>query len=83
MYFRNRKVKKSVGFGSPVSASTAILEDKADKDNFEKQLKINDSFLKVRNKMRNKYNITFFTLTVFWSISSQFRHKFHLIKNRI
>ena len=40
-------MKKSVGFGSPVSEEIKILEQSNKKENFADQLKINDSFLKV------------------------------------
>jgi len=43
---RNRKVKKTLGFGSPVSKDMAILDNRRNDDNFEDQLKVNDSFLK-------------------------------------
>ncbi|XP_063694492.1 ATP-dependent Clp protease ATP-binding subunit ClpX-like [Bolinopsis microptera] len=43
---RNRKVKKTVGFGSPISKDAAILDQTKNKENFEQQLKINDDFLK-------------------------------------
>lgn len=46
--FRNRKVKKTVGFGSPVSDEIKILEQSNKNENFEDQLKLNDRFLKVR-----------------------------------
>ena len=47
LFCRNRKVKKTVGFGSPISKDAAILDQTKNKENFEQQLKINDDFLKV------------------------------------
>ena len=66
---RNRKVKKSVGFGSPVSKDAAILDQKKGKDNFEDQLKINDNFLKVISGIRIHIETSTycaFNVFVFW-----------------
>lgn len=43
---RNRRVKKTLGFGSPVSKDMAILDNRGNDENFEEQLKVNDGFLK-------------------------------------